>query len=174
VYSRRGSKAARNNQLKLEEAMKVRTLALALALFPAVATLCVAEDLSTGTWKLNESKSQIPAGFIKNTTVVYSTEGDKTKIVTDGIGRDGKPMHTEWVGKLDGKDYPLTGDSGANSRSILKVDDHHMKLENKKDGKVAVSGSIVIAKDGKSRTLTATGTDSSGKKITSTTFYDKQ
>ena len=145
-----------------------------LALLPALATLSSAEDLSTGTWKLNESKSQIPAGFIKNTTVVYSAEGDKTKIVTDGFGRDGKPMHTEWVGKLDGKDYPLTGDPAANSRSILKIDDRHMKLENKKDGKVIVSGSIVIAKDGKSRTLTASGTDPSGKKMSSVTAYDKQ
>jgi hypothetical protein len=154
--------------------MKVRTLALALALFPALVTLCSAEDLSLGTWKLNEAKSQISPGTIKNTTVVYTAEGDKMKIVTDGFGRDGKPMHTEWVGKLDGKDYPVTGDPGANSRSILKIDDHHMKLENKKDGKVVVSGRIVIAKDGKSRTLTASATDPSGKKVTSVTLYDKQ
>jgi len=32
----------------------------------------------------------------------------------------------------------------------------------------------VIAKDGKSRTLTASGTDPSGKKMSSVTAYDKQ
>jgi len=154
--------------------MKVRTFMLALALCFAGATVCLAEDLNIGTWKLNEAKSQIPDGFIKNVTVVYTAEGDSLKVVTDGLGRDGKPMHTEWTGKLDGKDYPLAGDPLANTRSVAKVDDHHMTLFNKKDGKVVTSGRIVLSKDGKSRTLTATATDPSGKKLSSVAFYDKQ
>jgi hypothetical protein len=47
-------------------------------------------------------------------------------------------------------------------------------LANKKDGKVVVSGRIVISADGKSRTLRATGTDAAGKKATSSAVYDKQ
>ncbi len=154
--------------------MKVRTLMLALALSPALATFCAAEDLNVGTWKLNEAKSQIPAGFIKNTTVVYQAHGDSFKVITDGFGGDGKPMHTEWTGKLDGKDYPLTGDPRANARSLKKIDDHTMTLANKMDGKVVTTGRIVIAKDGKSRTLSAAATDSSGKKVTGLAYYDKQ
>src|SRR6185369_13227398 len=147
--------------------MNVRTFLLAFALCTAGATMCAAEDLNIGTWKLNEAKSQIPAGFIKNTTVVYQAQGDSMKITTDGFGGDGKPMHTEWTGKLDGKDYPLTGDPRANARSITKINDHSMNLANKMNGKVITSGHIVIAKDGKSRTLSVSAPDANGKRINS-------
>jgi hypothetical protein len=154
--------------------MKVRNFLLSLALCFVGVTLCAAEDLNIGTWKLNEAKSQIPAGTLKNVTVVYEAKGDSVKVTTDGFGRDGKPMHTEWTGKYDGKDYPLSGDSTANVRSYRKVDDHNYALENKKDGKVTNSGRIVISKDGKSRTLSIAGTDAAGKKVTSLAAYDKQ
>jgi hypothetical protein len=152
--------------------MKVRTLVLTLALCCAGATVCVAED-SIGTWKFNEAKSQVPVSAMKNTTVVYTMQGDNIKCVTDG-SRDGKPIHTEWIGKFDGKDYPLTGDSAADTRSYTKVDDHTIKLANKKAGKVTTGGEIVISKDGKSRTLTTSGTDANGKTIKSRSVYDKQ
>ena len=154
--------------------MKVKTFMLALALCFVGATLCAAEDLNIGTWKLNEAKSQIPAGTMKNVTVVYVTQGDSVKVTTDGFGRDGKPMHTEWTGKYDGKDYPLAGDPTADARSYRKIDDHTYALANKKDGKVATSGHVVVSKDGKSRTLSITGTDSAGKKVTSVAMYYKQ
>jgi hypothetical protein len=154
--------------------MKVKTFMLALALCFVGATLCAAEDLNIGTWKLNEAKSQIPAGTMKNVTVVYETQGDSVKVTTVGFGRDGKPMHTEWTGRYDGKDYPLAGDPTADARSYRKIDDHTYELANKKDGKVATSGHVVVSKDGKSRTLSITGTDSAGKKVTSVAMYDKQ
>jgi len=45
---------------------------------------------------------------------------------------------------------------------------------NKKDDKVTISGHGVVSADGKTRTVTLTGTDSKGKKYTSTALYDKQ
>jgi hypothetical protein len=133
-----------------------------------------AENPQMGTWKLNEAKSKIAAGAIKNTTVVYAAEGDNVKVTTDGTGGDGKPMHTEWTGKFDGKDYPVTGDPNTDARSYTQVNDRTLTLDNKKDGKVTVTGKIVVSKDGKSRTLTTSGKDSNGKKMKSTAVYDKQ
>jgi len=154
--------------------MKVRSLVLTLALCFAGATMCVADDLNIGTWKINEAKSSSPAGFMKNTTVVYQMQGDSIKVTTDGTDKDGKPMHTEWVGKFDGKDYPLTGDPSADSRAYKKIDDHTLTLANKKGGKVVTTGRVVLSPDGKSRTLNIAGTDASGKKVTAHTVYDKQ
>jgi len=147
---------------------------LALALCFVGAGVCFASDLNVGTWKLNELKSKIPPGFMKNTTVVYETAGDSVKVTTDGTDKDGKPMHTEWTGKFDGKDYPLVGDPTADSRLYHKIDDHRLTLANKKDGKVTASGRIVVSADGKSRTLTITATDAAGKTVSSTAVYDKQ
>jgi hypothetical protein len=154
--------------------MKVRTLLLTLALCFIGAAVSFADNPNMGTWKLNEAKSKIPAGFVKNTTVVYEAAGDSVKVTTEGTDKNGNPSHTEWMGKFDGKAYPLTGDPAADSRSYKTIDDHTMMLANKKDGKVVVSGRIVISADGKSRTLRATGTDAAGKKVTSSAVYDKQ
>ena len=49
-----------------------------------------------------------------------------------------------------------------------------MTLTAKKDGKVTLSGKVVVAADGKSRTVTTTGTNAKGQKVSSTAVYDKQ
>jgi hypothetical protein len=154
--------------------MKARTLMLTLALCFAGAAVCFAQNPNLGTWKLNEAKSQIPSGFMKNSTVVYTAEGDTVKVTTDGTDKDGNPIHTEWTGKFDGKGYPLTGDPAADSRSYKKIDDRTLAMANQKGGKVTTSGRIVVSADGKTRTLNVTGTDAAGKKVTSKTVYDKQ
>jgi hypothetical protein len=59
-------------------------------------------------------------------------------------------------------------------RSYKKLDDRTLKLAVKKDGKVTASGRIVVSADGKSRTVTTSGTDAEGKKVKSTAVYDKQ
>ena len=154
--------------------MKARTLMLALALcFTGTTAALLAQDPNLGTWKLNESKSHIPAGMPMNSTVVYEAQGDNVKVSMDGT-RDGKPVHTEWTGKFDGKDYPVTGDPISDARAYTKVNSHTLTAIAKKDGKVTTRGRAVVSKDGKTRTVTLSGTDPSGKKFDGTAVYDKQ
>jgi len=96
------------------------------------------------------------------------------KVTVDGVDKDGKAVHSEWTGKFDGKDYPVTGNPNEDARSYKKIDDHTLEFTSKKDGKAGVTGKVVLAADGKSRTVTTTVTDSSGKKTTSVAVYDKQ
>ena len=154
--------------------MKNRSIALTVVLCFLALTFSFAEDANMGTWKLNEAKSKLSPGMIKNTTVTYTADGDNVKVTTDGAGADGQPMQTEWTGKFDGKDYPLTGDRSSDARSYTRVNDRTLTLENKKDGKVTTEGKIVISKDGKSRTLTTSGKNSAGKTIKGVSVYDKQ
>ncbi len=154
--------------------MNARTAVLTLTLCLVAVASVFAGDVNMGTWKLNEAKSTIPAGAPKNNMVSYSAAGDSIKVVVDGTDANGKPTHNEWTGKFDGKDYPLVGDATADTRSYKKIDDHTMTLTNKKAGKTVLSGKIVIAADGKSRTLTVSGTDSMGMKGEYTAYYDKQ
>lgn len=155
--------------------MNARNIGLTLVLCLIGLSLGFAQSGHMGTWKLNEAKSKLAPGAMKNHTVIYAAAaGGMVKVTTDGVSGDGKPLHTEWTGKLDGKDYPLTGDPSADSRSYKVVDDRTLMLENKKGGKVTTSGKVVLSADGKSRTLTATGTNAAGQKITSTQVYDKQ
>lgn len=154
--------------------MKSRTLLVSLAMFLAGFVLCLAADMNLGTWKLNESRSKMAPGAVKNDTVVYAAEGDNVKITVHGVGGDGKPIQSEWAGKYDGKDYPVTGDPTSDARSYKKVDDRTLDFAVKKGGKTIVTGRVAVSADGKSRTVTTTATDSSGKKVTSTASYDKQ
>jgi hypothetical protein len=156
------------------EKMKIRTIAMAVVVCFAAVAVSFAFNPNMGTWKLNEAKSKFPAMATKNNTVVYEVAGDNVKVTVDGVDGSGKPTHSEWTGKFDGKDYPLTGDSSADTRSYKKIDDRTTELTNKKGGKVTATARIVVSADGKSRTVTVTATDADGKKVKSTAVYDKQ
>ena len=148
--------------------------AMFVVLFATVAVCVAADDANLGTWKLDEAKSKIAAGLPKNTTVVYAAAGDSVKVTLDGVGGDGKPTHSEWTGKYDGKDYPVTGDSSVDARSIKQIDARTLEVTNKKGGKVTLVARVEVAADGKSRTVTVTGSDAKGNKVTSTSLYNKQ
>lgn len=155
--------------------MKAKAIVLSLALFFVAAGVCFASaGVQMGTWKLNEAKSKLAPGVAKNSTVVYEAAGDNVKVTVDGTDRDGKPAHNEWTGKFDGKDYPVTGDPDSDARSYKEVDDHTLALTVKKGGKVTLTGRIVVSADGKTRTLTSSGTDPQGKKFKNIAVYDKQ
>ena len=155
--------------------MKIRTIGLTLALCFFVGAACfAADDPNMGTWKLNEAKSKTAPGMEKLTTVVYEAAGDQVKVTIDGTDKDGKPTHNEWTGSFDGKDYAVTGDPKSDMRSYTKVDDHTVAFTVKKDGKTTVTGRIVVAADGKSRTVTAKRTDEHGKAFKNVSAYDKQ
>jgi hypothetical protein len=162
--------------LNREAIMKARMVAVSLVLCFAGAALCLAADanMGSGSWKLNEAKSKFSPGAPKSTMVVYEPAGDSVKVTIDGTSFDGKPTHTEWTGKFDGKDYPVTGDSNQSARSYTQVNARTLKFKVKSDDKVVLSGSIMIAADGMSRTVTASGASAGGKKISYTAVYDKQ
>src|SRR5436309_1955216 len=67
------------------ERMKIRTIGLTLAFCFLGAGACLAADPQMGTWKLNEAKSKITPGTLKNTQVVYSSMFGQVKIKADRI-----------------------------------------------------------------------------------------
>lgn len=154
--------------------MKARSLVLSLATCFVVLTFGIAQDTMMGTWKLNEAKSKIGVGSPKNNTVVIEAAGEEIKITMDGADATGKATHSEWTGKFDGKDYPVTGDTGSDTRAYKKIDDHTVEVTVKKAGRVTISGRVVVSPDGKTRTAHVSGTSPSGNKFQSTAVYDKQ
>ena len=154
--------------------MKIRAIMVAVAAQIAVVAACFAADVNMGAWKLNEAKSKISPGAVKNNLVVIEAVGDSVKITVDGIGADGKPSHNEWKGKFDGKDYALMGVPSADTRAYKPLDDHTMALTEKKDGKTIITGTQVISADGKTRTITVNEPGPNGKRMNITYVYDKQ
>jgi hypothetical protein len=154
--------------------MKARTIISTVMVCMVAAAMCFASDPNMGTWKLNEAKSKVAAGLPKPVTVVYEAAGDKVKVTVDGIGADGQPMHNEWTGAFDNKDYPVTGDPSVDARSYKKINDNTLMLANKKNGKVTTTARVVVSADGKTRNVETRGMDSEGKMIRGIAVYDKQ
>ena len=154
--------------------MNTKTIGLTFAVSFLAGAACFAANPQMGTWKLNEAKSKAAPGMGKNTTVIYKNMLLNTKVTIDGTDAKGKPTHDEWTGKFDGKDYPVTGDPNSDTRSYTKVNDRTMNFVVKKGGKTTMSGQIMVAPDGKTRTVTVSGTDPKGKKFKATAVYDKQ
>ena len=153
--------------------MKGRVILLTLAALFVGATVCQADSPHMGTWKLNEAKSKIAPGATKNTTVVYEPAGDSVKVIVDGVDGSGNPSHNEWTGKFDGKYYSVTDDPTSDMRAYRKINNRTLSLIGKKDGKVTLTGRIVVSPNGRTRTVTTTATNSDGKKVTNTAVYDK-
>jgi len=141
----------------------------------ALGTPSTAADLTTGTWKLNAAKSKYtPVEQARYETVTIEAVGDSMKVTLDGTDSAGKKVHAEWTGKYDGKDYPVSGSPDIELLAYKKVDDHNYESSNKQGGKMTVTAKIVYSADGKTRTVTSSGINSKGQKITGTAVYDKQ
>ena len=153
--------------------MKLKTIAAILALSLVAGAICFGSP-QMGTWKLNEAKSKLDPSMGKNSTVTYDPAGDKIKVTVDGTDAQGKPTHNEWMGKFDGKHYPVTGDPSSDQRSYKQVNDHTMDIMTRKGGKLVATGQIVVAADGKSRTIKISGTTAKGKKFHSMGVYDRE
>jgi hypothetical protein len=151
--------------------MKRTMILVTLAVLFVGVAVCLADSPHMGTWKLNEAKSKFSKGATKNITVVYEAAGDSVKVIVDGVDSIGNPIHSEWTGKFDGKFYAVTGDPTSDMRSYRKVNNKTLALTGKKDGKVSLTGRIVVSANGRTRTVTTSAT---GSKATTRAVYDKE
>jgi len=158
----------------LDGHMKTKALGLTLAFCFWGGALCFAADPQMGTWKLNEAKSKFTPGTTKNTMVVYEAAGDQVKVTGNGVDAKGKSTHTQWTGRFDGKNYPVTGDPNSDARSYKKINDRTLELTIWNHGRVTGTGRLVVSADSKSRTVTTSGTTAKGKKFNNTAVFDKQ
>lgn len=152
------------------------TLVTVLAVvLPAVRLLGQSSDPVVGTWVLNLSKSKFsPGPAPKSETRTYVLVGQEIKANSKGVDADGKPTAGEWTVNYDGKDRPQTGDPNADTLSLKRVDAFTTESTEKKAGKVVITGTRVISRDGKVMTITTKGTNSKGQSINDVMVYDKR
>jgi hypothetical protein len=148
--------------------ISVCILSLTVAVFAA--------DSQPGTWKLNIAKSKYdPANLaMKSQTSKIEASGGGIKGVVDQVNSDGKAIHYEFTAQYDGKDYAVKGDPTRDTVSYKRIDDFNYETISKKAGKVTTTAQYVYSKDGKTRTITTTGTNAEGKKVNNTTVWEKQ
>jgi len=152
----------------------MRHTKLVFALFGFAATL-VAADPTVGTWKLNTAKSKYsPGPAPKSATFTYEETSDGIKRTCEIVDADGNKTSFEYTAKYDGKDYPVTGSDTIDMIALKRINEHTTQATLKKSGKVVSTARRVVSKDGKTLTLTITGTNAKGQKMKNIAVYDKQ
>ena len=155
--------------------MKRRLLVLCAIAFCFAVNGAFAADVFSGNWKVNIAKSKYDPGPPPkgpNYSKLEAIDGG-LKFTNDGVNAEGKPTHSEWSGKFDGKDNPVKGDAARDTAALKKIDDHTFEITNKKDGKVVGVIRAVFSRDGKTRTQTGQGTNAQGVKTNNTVVYEK-
>jgi hypothetical protein len=151
---------------------------LAWSLFVGVAVLAggtaFAGENWIGTWKLNPAKSQLGSAGIRAQTLTFESTPAGIKLSAVGTDAEGKPIKTGYTSKFDGKDVPWPGNPVADTAAPKKVDDNTYENTWKKGGKATVNAKVSVSADGKTLTITQTGTDPQGKAVSSVAVYDKQ
>jgi hypothetical protein len=134
-----------------------------------------AADTQAGTWKINMAESKFNgAKAPKNqVTTIEAIEGGVTN-VTDILDAEGKSIHYEFTVIYGDKDYPVKGDPARDTVAVKKIDEYTFEITNKKAGKVVSSVRAEYARDGKTRTMTTSGTNAQGEKTTTVTVWDRQ
>ncbi len=128
-----------------------------------------------GTWKLDAAKSKYsPGPGPKSQMLKFEATPAGIKLTSDGVNAEGKAAHGSYVSKFDGKDVPWEGNPDADTASAKKIDDNSYQNTWKKAGKVTLVAKVVVSKDGKTLTVTQTGTDSKGQAVNNTSVYGRQ
>ena len=133
-------------------------------------------DPFVGTWTLNSAKSKYsPGPGPKSTTSTYEAAGKGYKVTVKTEPASGAPQEWSYTTNLDGKESKLTGNNpNADAVIVKRIDAHTLEVESHRGGKVVATQKNVVSKDGKTRTVTTTGTDAQGQKIHNVAVYDRK
>jgi hypothetical protein len=136
--------------------------------------LALAGDNWIGNWKLNAAKSQLGDTAIRPQTLKFEKTADGIKLTSEGTDADGKAVVTGYSAKFDGSASTWPGNPMADTATPKKIDDNNYTNVWKKDGKVTVTAKVAVSADGKTLTVTQTGTSPTGAKVDSVAVYDRQ
>jgi hypothetical protein len=148
----------------------------------AAFTICIlavglyaTENPFAGTWKLNAAKSKLAgSGIGPSGGVRVESDGTTYKASVDTTDDKGQPVKFDYESSLDGKPSKVTGSAAIDELSIKRVNDNTINATGKKAGKVVYTDKRTVSPDGKTYTISRTGTSPDGKKTHSTIVFDKQ
>jgi hypothetical protein len=158
----------------------IRSLVASLACFGLTAFLIgpasAQTDPQIGLWKLNVAKSKYsPGPGPTAATTKIEAAGAATKLTVDQTFADGTKRHWEITASYDGKDTPVVGNNpDADTIARTRLDASTVQTVAKKAGKVTTTQTSALSKDGKTRTVTTTGTNAKGQKVHNVAVYERQ
>ena len=142
----------------------------------AVASIAAQSEPIVGTWKLDVAKSTYkPGPAPKSSTLVVTPAGKGIKVAVDSVNADGSPLKWGFTSLRDGKEEaPVTGNPMFETVTATRESANAGTNVYKRGGKVVMTTKVAIAADGKSMTVTTTGTDAKGQAVNNSAHYVKQ
>ena len=132
-------------------------------------------DPIVGTWELNVTKSKYsPSPPPQSETRTYVAAGQDIRATSKGVDSAGTPTTAEWTVNYDGKDRPQTGNPDADTLSLKRIDAFTTEWTQKRAGKVVITGTRTISRDGKVMTITSKGTNAKGQTINNAEVFEKR
>jgi hypothetical protein len=113
-----------------------------------------------------------PASRVK--VVRIEARKDDLRLVLDTVDSLGRPVRVQFVGKYDGKDYPVTGLPDADTASLRKIDAYTVDCVYKKDGIAIKNERIVVSSDWKRATVFQKKPDQRELDFTIVSVWNKQ
>jgi hypothetical protein len=161
--------------MRLTRLVPIMVITGVAALVFSVAARAQTTDPYVGTWTLDVAKSTYkPGPAPKSTTVVVEAAGKGLKVSVDAVGADGTPMKWGYTSMRDGKDAPVTGNPNYDAVALTQSTPTTATAIYKKAGKVVITSKSSVSADGKTLTLTSTGTDPKGQAVNNVSVYTKK
>jgi hypothetical protein len=158
----------------MRKSLLVVSLAACCAIVLSSSVVLAAENW-LGTWKVDLTKSKYsPGPAPKSYTLKFEATPSGIEFTGDGVIAEGKATHSMFLSNFDGKDVPYEGNADADTASPKKIDDNSYDNPWKKGGKATITAKVVVSADGKTMTITQTGTNAKGEAVNNTIVYNKQ
>jgi hypothetical protein len=153
----------------------LRHLVFAIATVVMMPTALPGNDPMDGRWELDVSASTFNPGPPRTRdTRTYRVNGDRISLTGTVAFADGRVENIELDAALDGKDYAPTGNPRADTVAHVRVDPFTVKTTSKRGGNVVATGTRRVSKDGKTMTITTSGTDEKGVAFNNTLVFRKK
>jgi hypothetical protein len=142
--------------------------------FAAGSASAQSSDPMNGTWKLDPAKSTYsPGPKPQSVTLVIEGTDAAHKITVDQTPAAGAARHYSVSGAF-GKELPVVGDNpNADTYVFKRINATTVETQHLKGGKPTIKNTSVVSADGKTLTITGTGTDEQGRTVHNVMVYSK-
>ena len=150
-----------------------RALVVLTLLALGIVVAAQAPDPAVGKWNLNVAKSKFSPGPAPKSTTATIAAGAAYKVVVEAVTADGAKVNWEYSANFDGKPHPVKGNPDGDMVVAKRVNATTVETSYTLKGKPTTSNSRVVSADGKTMTVTSTGTNAQGQKINNVQVFER-
>ena len=130
-------------------------------------------DPAIGKWTLNVAKSKFTPGPAPKSMTATISAGAAYKVVVEAVSADGAKVNWEYSAAFDGKPHPVKGNPDGDMVVAKRVNATTVETSYTLKGKPTTNNSRVVSADGKTMTVTSTGTNGQGQKINNVQVFER-